>query len=244
MDELDYWRLCEELTVIQAALLVVGEAPNHHNEIEKMEVDQRPMGYEAAKTAIIHALKKRIDYETAHLEIEVLNTRIPNEQELQYVESLRIGSIQGNRVPEYEYDINGNRCGAIEGSFDLACSTVRVASLKRWLRDRGFTTGFFFPAKSDTPDYLNPKHPRYAPKLAAAISAWLAVGDENLRRGKSAKSAMSLWLTTNYRTLGLIHKRDNEKNKTKVGDINKLAIQEAAKIANWEDEGGSPKTPL
>ena len=25
MEELDYWRLCEELNIVQAALLVVGE---------------------------------------------------------------------------------------------------------------------------------------------------------------------------------------------------------------------------
>jgi hypothetical protein len=28
MDPLDYWRLCDELSVVQAALLIVGEDPS------------------------------------------------------------------------------------------------------------------------------------------------------------------------------------------------------------------------
>ena len=111
-----------------------------------------------------------------------------------------------------------------------------------WLRSRGIQDGYFFKTASNTPDYLDPRNPRYSPRMAAAVRAWLAMEDENLRRGKSAKSGMDQWLISNYKTFGLVHKRDNEKNSYKAGDMNKSAITEAAKIANWEDDGGAPKT--
>jgi hypothetical protein len=56
MEELDYWRLCEELNIVQAALLVIGEEPACAEYIEDQEVHNRPKGYEAAKTAIHSSL--------------------------------------------------------------------------------------------------------------------------------------------------------------------------------------------
>lgn len=212
LESMDYWRLCDELSVFQAALLVIGEDPSTENAYaENWDLHKRPPGYEAAKTAIQNALRK--------------------------------GTLKGKIIPFYDTDINGNVCGEIPESLDVKESRVDVDSLRVWLRSRGIQTGFFFPDSTDAPDYLDPKNPRYSPRMAAAVRAWLAMEDENLRRGKSAKSGMEQWLTSNYKTLGLVHKRDNEKNGYKAGDMNKSAITEAAKIANWEDDGGAPKTP-
>lgn len=90
---------------------------------------------------------------------------------------------------------------------------------------------------------LDQSHPRYSAKLAAAIQVWEAMEDENLRRGKSAMSAMATWLEINHQILGLVQKRDNERNGYKAGDMNKTAISEVAKICNWEIDGGAPPTP-
>ena len=58
MEGLDYWRLCDELTVIQAALLIAGDDPSSAQEyVEQWEPAKRPLGYEAAKAAISHALR-------------------------------------------------------------------------------------------------------------------------------------------------------------------------------------------
>jgi hypothetical protein len=62
MDELDYWRLCEELNIVQAAFLVVGEAPTQAEYVEQWDMETRPTGYEAAKTAICGALKNFVLY--------------------------------------------------------------------------------------------------------------------------------------------------------------------------------------
>lgn len=59
MDSLDYWRLCSELNVVQAALLVAGEDPSVTAAyVEGRSVEDRPTGYEAAKAAISNALRR------------------------------------------------------------------------------------------------------------------------------------------------------------------------------------------
>jgi hypothetical protein len=56
---------------------------------------------------------------------------------------------------------------------DWKLTTVTVDDVRGWLASRGVKTGFFFRDATDAPDYLNPKHPRYAPGLAAAVNAWV-----------------------------------------------------------------------
>ena len=57
MEEMDYWRLCDELTVVQAALLVVGANPSTDQEyVIGWEPYQRPNGFDAAMAALTHAI--------------------------------------------------------------------------------------------------------------------------------------------------------------------------------------------
>ena len=89
MDGLDYWRLCDQLDIVQAALLVCGHDPSvDQSYVEKWTPDNRPPGYEAAKTAISNALRK--------------------------------GLIEGQFIPLYEYDMNGNLLQFVE--FHTSCS--------------------------------------------------------------------------------------------------------------------------
>ena len=110
-------------------------------------------------------------------------------------------------------------------------SRVEVESLKEWLASRGFRRGFFFPERTETPDYLDPGNSRYAPKLAAAVRAWQAVTDP---AGRHPKQALAKWLRENAAEFGLT---DDE------GKPNETGIEEAAKVANWQPGGGAPKTP-
>ncbi|MDM0051416.1 hypothetical protein [Variovorax sp. J22R115] len=72
--------------------------------------------------------------------------------------------------------------------------------------------------------YMNPLHPRYAPKLAAAVRAWQAVDDE----GKtSPKQALEGWLRAHADDFGLTN----------------AAVEECSKVANWKAQGRAPKTP-
>lgn len=203
MESLDYWRLCDELSVIESALLIAGCDPSiDAGYVEGWDREKRPLGYEAAKTAISNALRR--------------------------------GSINGRLVPTYERDINGSTCGIAEDAIDLAGSRVEVESLRQWLAGRGLKTGFFFPQERDFGDYLNPRHPRYAPKLAAAVQAWRATGDASATSGKSPKQALMKWLREHAADFGMTDE-DGKPNDT--------GIEEAAKVANWQPTGGAPKTP-
>lgn len=212
MEGLDLWRLCDKLNIVQAALLIVGCDPSGaYADVEFRTVMERPAGYEAAKTALVAALRQ--------------------------------GRINGKFVRELVIDPDGREFEVRQDSVDPVASVLEVPSLKDWLAQRGFRSGFFFPSATQASDYLDPNHPRYAPKLAAAVKVWRAMDDENLLKGKGTVAAMEQWLESRYRELGLVHEKDNPKNGTKAGDVNRSAISEAAKVANWQPGGGAPKTP-
>lgn len=224
---MDYWRLCDELNVVQAALLIVGAHPGLTFIVENDSRVDRPKGYDAAKTAICHALRKYDDYCDAER-----NGSWDAPCNQNYLDSLKSKAIEGRLIPEYESDINGNYVIPVAGSIDLWKSTVDVESLRQWLKHRGFTTGFFFPSGvDDAPDYLDPKNPRYAPKLAAAVKAWLAVTDP----GKvSPKKALDKWLREHAAEFGLTDDDGLPINQ---------AVEDCSKVANWNQKGGAPTTP-
>lgn len=240
MEELDYWRLCEELSIVQAALLVAGEAPVFAEYAESWDLDKRPKGYEAAKTAISGALKNYINYEKELAELDAqsnaLREEYANAPDLIYENEDRLNlllrrSIEGSLVPLYESDINGHEYATIEGTIDVSKSTVQVESLKRWLAHKGFSSGFFFPEPVETMDYLDSLNPRYAPKLAAAVKAWQSVIDTGKR---SPKQALDKWLREHALQFGLTNDE---------GKPIEQAIEECSKVANWNAKGGATKTP-
>jgi len=115
---------------------------------------------------------------------------------------------------------------------DWSMTTVTRADLVAWLKSRGRTSGFFFPDDAPTgAGYLDPQHPRYAPKLAAAIRAWESVTDMN---GRSPKQALEAWLRDHAVELGLADSR---------GEMAKQTADVIAQVANWQTGGGAPKTP-
>lgn len=78
MENLDYWHWCEDLSILEAALLCVGIDPSSEAGSNCMNwaPSERPEGFEAAKTAIFNAFSRNI--------------------------------IEGVFVPEQDTDINGN----------------------------------------------------------------------------------------------------------------------------------------
>lgn len=108
---------------------------------------------------------------------------------------------------------------------------LSVSSMKSWFQQRGFKPIFFFPDTAETPDYLNPDHPRYAGKLAAAVNAWVNVTEVP---GTSPKQSLVRWLRENASQYGLT---DTE------GFPVAKSIEDIATVANWNPKGGAPKTP-
>ena len=167
---LEFWRLCEDLTVSQAALLIVGREPTSDNQYDAEQGSQPPVGYEATREAIKSGLLR--------------------------------GALAGEIIPRRGSGLDGSPGSGdwLQGTVDIFKSKVEVASLKNWLSARGVETGFFFsPKPSGKAEYLDPHHPRYAPKLAAAVRAWLATEGKFATKGKPPKTLLEEWLL-NMRT--------------------------------------------
>jgi len=206
MDNLDYWRICDKLNVVQTALLIIGEDPT---ETQKYVSTRNPScqveGYHAVETALINS---------------ILLDELP--ALIEYEQSPKRDAVTGNVYFDNSDDI------------DLKKTLIDVDDIRSWLLGRGITDGFFFVNRHDNPDYLNPNHPRYAPKLAASINAWLSMEDEEKLKGTTAKQALIKWLrehATEYRLSDVD------------GNLNEKGIEECAKISNWKEKGGAPKTP-
>jgi len=196
LEKLDHWRLCEELSVVEAALLLQSFDPSgDYCYVEAWELHQRPEGYEGAKNAISRALVNNL--------------------------------IQGKLVLIEQVSDEGQN--AVR-DIDVSKSLVDVQSLCRWLSSRGISTGFFFPIRQAA-EYLDTEHPRYAPKLAAAVHAWLATGEI---QGGTPKQTLKTWLEKHAGQFDLLDEG---------GKLNNQGIEEVAKVANWQRSGGAPKTP-
>ncbi|MBV1959359.1 MAG: hypothetical protein KUG53_01370 [Pseudomonadales bacterium] len=239
MDELDEWQLCEELNIAQAALLIVGEDPSTAEYIESCAMHDRPKGYEAMKMAIYGGLRNynhcQVRYNELKREEGHFNGRYASEREMkedsyECLSSLLERSIAGTLISRSPSDMNDDDNGCIADMIDVYKSTMNVDSLKRWLRFKRSTTGFFFPEKAEATDFLDPLHPRYAPKLAAAVKAWLAVTSAEKT---SPKQALDRWLREHAAEFGLTN-GDGVPTTT--------AMTECSTVANWDYKGGASKT--
>lgn len=248
MNDFEYinplWRLADPLTVEQAAALIAGYDPNmvRYNAYGGVYFeDERGLtdstGAHWVQTALA-ALKNAVN--SGKLKARLIFSAQPRYEGGidNWMERYR----DGVDFSLFEQDLKGAEF-IIKNVPDWDKTLIGRDDLKEWLASNGIHNGFFFPDSTDAPDYLDPKNPRYAPKLAAAVRVWQAMEDENLRRGKNPFSAMEQYLETRYKELGLFHEKDNLKNGTVAGDINKTAISEVAKVANWQPGGGAPKTP-
>ena len=56
MEKMDYWRLCDELSAVQAALLIIGVNPGEFPYVMNWEEHKRPENFSAALAALSHAI--------------------------------------------------------------------------------------------------------------------------------------------------------------------------------------------
>src|ERR1019366_7396775 len=139
MEGLDYWRLCDEVSITQAALLIVGVDPaTCQDYIANCSAEKRPIGYDASLAALTHA---------------ILAGRLKA--------TIRRGAWErGWNEDPYEHDDGGRGLRGHQIIFktdpDWNLTTITVDDLRIWLRGRGIKTGFFFPEDTDSAEYLNP----------------------------------------------------------------------------------------
>lgn len=227
MDGLDYWRLCDEIDVHHAALLIIGLDPSGESQYcDDWKVHEQPMHYHACMTALKNAILSRKLPATIRRDAwERGWDEEPSDGE-RYAESVQSPDLNSDALSTLQkrdviYRVEPN----------WRKTTIQVSELKSWLAERGFRTGFFFPQATDIPDHLDPNHPRYSSKLAAALTAWINTTDAP---GRTPKQRLEKWLRENAAKFGLT---DEE------GKFNETAIDECAKVANWKPQGGVAGTP-
>lgn len=145
------------------------------------------------------------------------------------IESIEASELSAKRKYKMQEDNHG-KCKRV---LDCNNTTILKKDIKAWLIVKEIDSEVFCVDKFIQAGFLNSGHERYAPKLAAAVSAWLALEDETLLGKKKPFTALENWLTQNA----------SKYNKDTKGVFTYTAIQECARVANWNPEGGAPKTP-
>ena len=254
LTNIDYWRLSDTLSVINAAMLAVGIDPGEKelvrfsNPIEgRFRVRGSDLGpdayFESPKfIAIFSAMRNAI---LANSLAAVLahrtrpatedwfggdsSTDFASEDEVHttYDGLLRLGggAMRTNLEPKLlEHTVFYLK------EPDWNETTVSVDDLKAWMKRRGFLPPFFFPSEK-VEGFRNSEHPRYSAKLACAVAAWENV--KQARKNLSVKQTVEEWVRSNGVKYGLADKD---------GIIQDLPVQEIAKVVNWQTRGGAVPT--
>jgi hypothetical protein len=164
-DKLHIWRLSNDVSVVNAAILIVGGDPSTKDQIENYSYnDYSPFfekrtegheGFEAAFSALRAAIQNgqlnaKLHYpakkETYHagddtydyclVSSKSIAAKFSDDSVSEHMELLASGSVSVGRKPNWSE------------------SLIAVSDLKAWLFSRGFTSGFFFrncPAWLDVP---------------------------------------------------------------------------------------------
>ncbi|HEY5330873.1 MAG TPA: hypothetical protein VIJ79_13380 [Acidobacteriaceae bacterium] len=216
MESLDYWRLCEHLSVVQAAHLIVGTDPSGIPEdVYLWKTHLLPDGFNPVFAGLRGAILSGKLKATIRIDARSIPLRAPASAMAHFQE----GGVQ------HLYSVLPDWFGTM----------IEVTDLREWLVRCGMESEFFFVNGLPTADYLNPSDRCFSAKLHAAIGAWTAVkSDSALTRNMSVKTALTIWLNKNAAQYGLT-KKD--------GTASKQAIDEVSKVANWVTKGGAPKTP-
>lgn len=222
LSELDYWRLHDAMNLVQAAALIIGGYPS--NVFFTDDDEPRPYLRQEDGESPWDCDERNAQFDAALSALQM---------------SIKRGRLKAEAVHRGKFNhvrfVNDSDCEGYweaDGGVDPVATIIDVSELVAWLATKNIRPRFFFPIATDSPDYLNPINPRYAPKLAAAVRAWQAVGAD--MNGKTPKQALAKWLREHATEFGMT---DDE------GKPNETGIEEAAKVANWQPSGGAPKTP-
>lgn len=226
MHSTNYWDLCEEYSVIQAALLIVDEDPaTLQHVVEQNSPDFRPHGFDA----VYSALQKAVS--AGSLEASIRHSIISQgclqaiAEEYASFSQNNTEILTANNGTSYIYSL----------APDWHLTTIQKADLIKWLRARNFYCNFFTPVENITISQPSEEQPFCTPKLLAALDAWEAVRSNNgALKGNTPKQAIQKWLRQNAANYGLVNSK---------GRPNELAIEEIAKVVNWSPKGGAPRTP-
>jgi hypothetical protein len=232
LSPMDYWRLASSLSVVNCAILITGNDPSEEYQDPDTNDWVQVTNYKGF-TAALEALKDAIL--TNQLSAAVafpLTDAETSDREGGWGRKLTAILRGGSKI----FELRGLRYYPkdslvfLQKEPDWQKTMIEVRDLKAWLQSKGVFPDFFFP-QGDPDSYMNRDHPRYSAKLACAISAWREI--KHPAKNKTPKQTIEAWVQANGVNYGL----QNED-----GVVPKAAVEEIAKVVNWQTQGGVART--
>ncbi|MEI4264244.1 hypothetical protein [Roseovarius sp. D0-M9] len=235
-DPFFYWRIATEISVENAAILMVGGDPE---ETDAVHIGPFPEDYAYEKRTTGH---KGFQSALNALTGAILSGEIPvqiryqpkSDKDSAVCQTLELGSGKNEHHAKFLSFGNGHlRIGVGTLSFkaepDWAASMIKVSELRGWLQSKGMDQSVFYSSPvSDTRPFMSPDHEHFAPELDLAMTAWEALKDTPIRN-KGSKSVIEPWLFANT---------DKWRGEGKVA---KTTIKRIAMVVNWR-KAGAPKS--
>ncbi len=200
-DPFFYWRVATEISVENAAILMVGGDPEETDPVhigpfpENFAYEKRTTGHKGFQSAL-NALTGAI----LAGDIPVQVRYQPKEKEdSEACRTFELGSSREDHSAKFLSFGNGClRIGVGVVNFlaepDWAASMIRVSDLRDWLRSKGMAQGVFFASPvSETFPFQDPDDDRFAPELDLAITAWRALKTEPMGK-RGSKHLIEQWL--------------------------------------------------
>lgn len=256
-NKFEHWRLSRELSVVNVALLASGYDPG----------EVRPFSHDPLAGSIYsiddeddlarteHPAKSFRSIFTA-LRSAVVNNEL--RAKLSYRARLKAKEIYGDDIlweglKENEFELSyellieaiGERDNAFFGGThelprsaklhvlrepDWYQTMVQMDEVRLWLAKKGHDSEYF-PTTGVAESFQFQSYQRWSNKLKCAVHACEAV--TAARPNKSLKQTLKEWVMANGAQYGLTDKE---------GNVSDTAAEEIAKVANWQLEGGAPRT--
>ncbi len=255
LSKLDCWRIADELSVVDIAILITGNDPSQTHDVAELNEPPNLVqttdyeGYDAAFKALRNAiLNNRLRATLAfrardphHIDThDAFGERLPYRREIEEdLYEVRIPYDTLVRASNYSATIFVDRKLSdlhkastlfLLKEPDWKETTVEFEELKRWLSAKGRHPTFFFPNGAKE-GFRDKGHPRYSPKLACAVAAWEAV--KRPKKNLSVKATVEKWVRANAVTFGMVGSDDVP---------TKQAVDQVAAVVNWAPGGGANRT--
>ncbi len=218
------WRIAADLTVEDAAILVSGNDPSAMDgpiiDNEIFLPHKRTTGHPGFLAALA-GLKSAIN----RGQLRCHRHYIPHVDPDRFI----ISRNEIAKLPDPDDPLDVRHGDFKKEKFiDWKASTVDVEDLREWLKAKGFSRGFFFPASQGEPDAFTDKsHEHFSPELALAVAVWRGlVQTQKFPRGP--KAAIEAW----------IEKHPEEWRGE--GALSTAANERIITLVNWKRSGGAP----
>jgi hypothetical protein len=246
----DIWRLAEEVSVVDSALLIAGYDPSSvvfspgthlHAPTEGylfFESDgfDPQAGYLAAFASLRAAimsdrLAATVSFDARAREAD-WDWLAPDEKSSVVPFDVLVRAQKAGDV----LLALGDDASALPGQLEIIAepnwkkTMIAVDNLRAWLTKKAVAPPFFFPGGRPE-GFRDPLHARYSGKLHCAVAAWEAV--EAPAPNRSVKDTLFDFVKTHGVQYGM---------GTVDGIIPNQAAEDISKVSNWQTKGGATKT--